>query len=540
MILFRFPSRIPFQSHRSRWLGVLIPLGFFVVGIFTLYDYGATVDEWETLWGARAYANIFLSFFSGKGAYLWPFHALPGYYFVIDLYRYGVARLFVGLVSGAGFTQGFHFANLVLSSLSLFLIYRISILISKSARTAVLSTLALAIMPQFIAHSQSNPKDLVALFGFTLGIFSVLNFQMTCTKRAFAFGCIGLGLAWTSTPFSILVVPLLAVWIFLFDQTHAKLWWKEYVLLLIGGSVMAFFFWPWLWSHPFWKLKSLISQVSYFSFNIGEIYLGVIYKVHQLPWHYVSSHLLASVPVLFLIGFLLNLYWGIKRKTAPSEMIATVALALLWFGAGLAMSFQSELKYNGMRHFLFVMPALSLLIGTGFEVLFNFFKARIAFILIFSIYGYGVLQMVSMHPYEGAYLNEIVNWALPGPAENYFSVEYFGQPYLEGSRWLSSHAEPESEIIVPIHRHVANIHLVKRSVSGSIERFKDTSQLRYLMYVVRRSQRTEQLQSIEKDYVPVFEIRRQKATLLRIFKNTLRRPPTSIHEPDRKIPVYGQ
>jgi hypothetical protein len=87
---------------------------------------------------------------------------LPGYSFVVDtlsgVFVWVVWRRFDLLDD----VLSFHLFHLLLATLSLVMLYMLASEVSGRARIAVLSTLRLALLPQFVAHSQNNLKDRAA------------------------------------------------------------------------------------------------------------------------------------------------------------------------------------------------------------------------------------------------------------------------------------------------------------------------------------------------------------------------------------------
>src|SRR5690606_34265872 len=80
--------------------------------------------------------------------------------------------------------RGFHLFHLLLCAASLFLVYRLAVDVSGSVRVGVLSALLLATLPKLVAHSQNNPKDLVALFVYTLFLWSLERAISRATEPA--------------------------------------------------------------------------------------------------------------------------------------------------------------------------------------------------------------------------------------------------------------------------------------------------------------------------------------------------------------------
>jgi 1,4-alpha-glucan branching enzyme len=138
------------------------------------------------------------------------------------------------------------------------------------------------------------------------------------------------------------------------------------------------------------------------------------------------------------------------------------------------------------------------------------------------------LRYMSREPIHRQFLNGVANLIIPDSSEEYFSLEYFGHAYKEGAEWLTLNAEANSRIFVPIFRGVPKQYLSQSVEDGSFEEFEDKKSPAYLMFITRVSRYEDFIEQVEEKYFPVFEIKRQKGTLLKIYKNDegLVRPAT--------------
>ena len=131
---------------------------------------------------------------------------------------------------------------------------------------------------------------------------------------------------------------------------------------------------------------------------------------------------------------------------------------------------------------------------------------------------------MQIHPYQDAYLNEVTNAWIPDRAEDYFEVEYWGNVYKEGASWLNRNMEPGAVVYVPWSR-AADFHLERKSRRIDVGAFRDSKRPAYLMLNTRMAYYGPFLREVEREHRPVFSIRRQKATLLRIYENRVRVDP---------------
>jgi hypothetical protein len=146
------------------------------------------------------------------------------------------------------------------------------------------------------------------------------------------------------------------------------------------------------------------------------------------------------------------------------------------------------------------------------------------------------------HPYQSAYLNPVAN-GLAGPrAEEWLEVEYWGGAYKEGAAWITRHAEADAPVYVPIGEHLVAHYLgQERLAERNPSDFFDTSRPRYVMFITRSSWYPPWVRRVERSYEPVHTIRRQRATLLKIYSNHPRfRRHASGARPSRRAPVLRE
>jgi hypothetical protein len=99
-------------------------------------------------------------------------------------------------------------------------------------------------------------------------------------------------------------------------------------------------------------------------------------------------------------------------------------------------------------------------------------------------------------------------------------VEYWGHTFKEGAEWLNENAELDAVVYVPFGDHVADHYLAREPESQvTAAQFVDPAKPRYLMFITRRALYKRIMQHAEARWEPVFEIRRQNSTLLRIYRN---------------------
>ena len=524
--------------HRHR-AGLLLAMGFLLFGLVTLPDYGQVWDEPETRDVAFLNLHALKAAATGQPRPAWAYHEVTGYYFAFDTIRGAFAWVVSHRLHLLDDILAFHLFNVLLSTLSIFLLYHLALAASGQRRIAVLSAAVLALLPQFLAHAQTNPKDLPGLFVYILAIFTFVRLDRTSRWWDVLASGLALGLALTTTVTAAFLFPLLGLWLLVTRWPLLKERWRRYLLLPIIAGMTAFLSWPWLWRHPIQKLVWVIARLRTFHADLmgegGVLYLGSVYKPWALPWHYFLVSFFVTTPVLYLVLALASF----TRLRPPRDRTmggpwAAAVLGLLWCGILAAAEARAPMRYDGIRHVLMIVPGFCLLAGIGLDRIvgwierarpgerFGVWRRRGAAAATTAAFASVGVQLIPMHPYEGAYLNEVTNAWLPGRAEDMFEVEYWQQTYKEGAEWLNAHAERDALVFVAFDTRTVDRYLDRESielVDSMLPRFEDRSRPAYFLTITRSAMFPESIRRIVRTYEPVFEIRRQKATLLRVYSN---------------------
>jgi hypothetical protein len=456
-------------------------------------------------------------------------HELTAYDFLADSAR----AVFWSVLRPLGWSQiqAMHLFHTLLSAAAVFVFCSLAFLISGNRRFAVMCTLALMLLPKFIGHSQNNPKDLPALFFFVLTIYGVVSLTLRGGWwRATGAGiALGLALNHGVICFDLLIVLPLAV--ILIWRPFARRRLKEYALVLAVSAVTFYAFWPWIWLNPLANLARAARLIGTFPREGSLLYLGRMHEWTNTPWHYSLVCLAVSTPLPHLLAMSLSTLAAFPRFATSESVRAGARLGALWCTTLVTVDLFASSHYDGVRHLLAILPGMALLAGAGLEVAWQGLArtrgkpwAGAAFLgawLAFTLWS-----ITPMRPYEDAYLNEIANAMIDGPSEDVFEVEYWGCSYPEGLRWLAEHAEPDARVVLPLGDYLMHLDaegqmgvLKGRRISLEPRDFFDRSAPSYAIFITRKARYDQDVRRIEATRTPVFTVKRQKATLLEIYKN---------------------
>jgi hypothetical protein len=215
--------------------------------------------------------------------------------------------------------------------------------------------------------------------------------------------------------------------------------------LLLAYLIMVMA-WPWAALSPLNPIRGLLA-FSEFQYDIRTVLAGQVYEMASAPRLYVPIYILIRVPLLMLLGAALAIMFALLPRLAAGSAqrqrkdVALVALTaifplacqVIWHGPA----------FTGMRHFLFVIPALAVLAGIGLD------KALTALATRGRLIGSGALAavaacllldavtLVRLHPYEYLYYNPVVG-GLQGASRRY-DLDYWFASMPEAIHQLESY-----------------------------------------------------------------------------------------------------
>jgi hypothetical protein len=208
--------------------------------------------------------------------------------------------------------------------------------------------------------------------------------------------------------------------------------------------------WPWAALSPLNPIRGLFA-FSEFHYAIRTVFEGRTYEMGDVPRLYVPGYLLIRVPLITLTGvaiamlsmLALPLSWTQRRRD----------LALLLAAASVPLVCQVALHgpaFTGMRHFLFVLPALATLAGIGFDAVLDRLAARTRWLAagataaICACFVWDGTTLLRLHPYENLSYNALVG-GLPGAYRRY-DMDYWFNSMPEAIHRLEAYLREKTPI----------------------------------------------------------------------------------------------
>ncbi len=435
-------------------LGVLLVTA--LVTVFTQADqYGITIDEPEE----DAYGQLSLAWYNTLGKDTSFLTAFPK----SSIQLHGA--IFEVIVAEAQhiFAQPWH-TRAVVNGLAAFVgVVAIALcgLELGGWWAAFLAALNLWLYPRFFGAMFNNSRDIPFTSVMLLVLWAVLilvhQWEM---QRKFIINSILLGffigfaaaVRVNAILWYVILMLLLAGWwmhyglrVFRKKQVMANLGKQASAAVIIAALSLLTMtaLWPYIALNPLHNLYDAIMVLRNYPWNDWVPFAGRMYHANNLPRPYAPIWLMIGSPpavVIFAgIGGLFACAVLFKRKMIDTK-IAVVSLALI-LPLGLMVALRVTL-YDGMRHFLFLVPPLILLAVYGFMSSFTYLARKKQ---ILAVAGLVLLALVSqvqvikdmndLHPYEYMYFSPLVG-GVPG-ANGKYDMDYWGVCNKPAAEWLA-------------------------------------------------------------------------------------------------------
>lgn len=240
--------------------------------------------------------------------------------------------------------------------------------------------------------------------------------------------------------------------------------------------------WPWSVLPPTNLFKAM-GAFSNFSFDLKTLFNGRLLPIDQVPPGYMPEYLLIKLPEVTLLGLLAALAMTVLaaarlvrgRRLAmavlahPRRMLALLPLALAILVPVVFAVLDDPPLYNGIRHFLFVLPPVTVLAALGlvggWRGLWRHSRVAGAVFALaaLELFLFNASVLWRLHPYEYVAYNQLVGG----------TAGAWGR--FEGDYWSSSLREASLALRHGVARERAPDHPYKVSVCA-----EDVQALTYL------------------------------------------------------------
>jgi hypothetical protein len=329
--------------------------------------------------------------------------------------------------------------------------------------------LLLALCPTFYGHMFMNPKDApfaVAMVILMLGLVRLAGEYPQPSPRTVLIVGLGAGLSIGSRILGgLALVYALVGFVPLFLQELRTQGAREairrfahviYVLLpaLILGYLVMGLIWPWSIMEVGNPFQALTYFSHFFEKPWKEMFDGALVSVPDMPWSYLPTLFALQLPEVLLglsIAGVIGTFVTLPRAdvTARRKSILLMLTLAATLPLVIAMVKRPAL-YNGIRHFIFVIPPMTVLAGTAFAWGMSWLKKnrRSWQPAALAIFAFGLLlplgEMIRLHPYQYTHFNHIAG-TVRG-ADYHYMLDYWGLALKQASDGLREELDERKEV----------------------------------------------------------------------------------------------
>jgi len=531
-----------FKSFAQKPILILLAINI-LIGLFIFRDYGLAWDEplFYDYGEALGYAYSPREWFSGNFDINRSFgssgddHKTRGPAYLL------LAREPVYLLEGLGLDEAsaWHLINFLFFQLGVYFLYRLAARWMKPSAALAASAL-FPWQPLLWGHAFINPKDPPFLVFFLASV--CLGFEMVDklseTLRSpgldvniktngflkvtyVIFPAIFLGIATSIRvlgPLAGLLVFIYFVTAILRERGIQNLRvsvspWFMFLAYTIIAILVMFITWPFLWENPFTNFIAVSRFMSDNPTNLSVLFGGEVYRAGELPRQYLPFMLATTLtePVwfLFIVGTISG-YWKLinDHSSSKSNKLTTSTLTLFWFLIIVAyVIIRRPSVYDGLRHFLFMLPPIFIFAGFAFEFIIH--RIAISWLragMIFVILLPGIAGIIQLHPFEYTFYNSFIGGT--SRAFRQYETDYWLTCYKEAVENLEQTRTEPGNLYVHREAYVAayyadenlNVH----DLRGALADVKSDD------YILVNT-RTNEDHKVFKDAPPVLQIGRGDA-----------------------------
>ena len=453
------PLRLQSRADQSaRWLDGLA-IGALVVtaaiAFATFRDYGLGWDDYTHSQYGALLVSLYQSNFADQRALSF-----------VNLYMYGggfdILATLAAKILPFGLFETRRLLGAAVGLVGLFATWRLGRRLG-GPLAGLLAVTLLAACPLYYGHMFINAKDgpFAAVMAIVLlGLVRAFQQYPRATPATIALCGTGMGLAIGARVLggfavanALLPLPLIAAvrW----RAIGAKAALSEcgsFVVPLIPAAILAYLVmglvWPWSVVSPLNPFRAVEYFSNFFEKPWRELFDGQLIPVIDMPRSYVPTLFAVQVPELLLAlglcgtaGAIFAIVRNADRSTdgagRRAALLATVLAVIL---PVLVTIVTRPAMYNGIRHFVFVLPpfaALAGLAGAHFaERLRHYGKVAVGAGIVALIAGtaFPIIDMARLHPYEYTDYNRLAG-GVSHARQNYM-LDYWGLSLTQASRQL--------------------------------------------------------------------------------------------------------
>jgi hypothetical protein len=329
--------------------------------------------------------------------------------------------------------------------------------------------LLLALCPIYYGHMFMNPKDApfaVAMMVLMLGLVRLAEDYPSPSARTILIIGVGAGLSIGTRILAglALVYALIGFLPVFIDDIRtqgireAGVRFLHVMYVLIPGLVLGYLImgliWPWSIIEPQNPFLALTYFSHFFERPWKEMFDGALVSVPDMPWSYLPTLFALQMPEVLLalsLGGAIGTFIMLARRDVAARRKAILLMLTLAASLPIAIAMvKRPALYNGIRHFVFVIPPMAVVGGVAFAYAMSRLgqNRRAWQPLLVAAFCFGLLlslgEMIRLHPYQYTYFNHIAG-TVRG-ADDRFMLDYWGLAFKQASDELREQLAEKQEV----------------------------------------------------------------------------------------------
>ena len=430
-------------SHLKKHFGLVFFLLFYFLYVFFTYKLVPITSDEEYRYKRGQEQLYYFQNSVPLQNYFLPSIEPDTYYFYVTL---------LNLFNPKFYYEWFHLQNMLFASIIFVVAYFLVYEYSKKTLISLIGPILIFLTPSFSGHIGFNPIDMPFAVLFLLNLYLIYKFQnkgFSFTKIIILGFSFWLLLGIRPLGFQIFLLYIIFQLFILPKDNKFQFLLTEAKNLILIGFISIFLLtisWPYLGINFFKNLPEiLLTNASYNKWSNLIIYNGEFISSNNRPWEYLFTYMFLTTPLFILF---LSVFAIFKNLTVIKKFLITAFLLNIF----LYLLIQPVI-YNGMRHFIFLIPLLVIL---GCFGLLDFLNSKINKNVKFI--GYSILivsfiltiySIFKLFPLHYSYFNEI-SGGTKSNLEKY-ETDYWGGSYRKASEYIRDNIATDNPYDVKVY-----------------------------------------------------------------------------------------
>ena len=432
-----------------------------LIAAFTFHDYGLGWDDYTHAEYADLLLRMYGSGFKDTGALSFA-----------NLYMYGggfdMAAALLHKVIPLELFETRRLVGAVVGVIGLAVTWRLGRRVG-GPLAGLAALLLLALCPTFYGHMFMNPKDApfaVAMVILMMGLVRLAEEYPKPSPRTVLILGLGAGLSIGSRILGGLAlvyalvgfIPLLIEEVRSEGAREALHRFVHVVVVLLPGLALGYLIMGLIWPWSIMEVGNPFHALTYFSHFFEkpwkEMFDGALVSVPDMPWSYLPTLFALQMPEVLLalsLAGVVGTFVVLPRTdvTARRKTILLMLMLAATLPIAIAMVKRPAL-YNGIRHFIFVIPPMTILGGVALAWVMRWLRdnRRSWQPAVLAIFIFGLLlplgEMIRLHPYQYTHFNHIAGTVRA--ADDRFMLDYWGLAFKQASDELREQLEEKEEM----------------------------------------------------------------------------------------------